>query len=398
MTVNVGARRWLSDGVRGGLADPLGRQAFRRHDPPRAVPAAWRWTRERRAAIAAGTVVVAAVAVVGALVLHPKLIVYLAVMAALFVPAEALRSVRRHAAFPSGTLTDLTHFVVNKVFSPIAFVGVAAVVGLGVRTVVPPALPSTVRDAPFAVQFALAVVCAELAGYWAHRWMHRYAWLWRFHKIHHSVEEMGWVAGSRQHPADWGFSRACAAVPMLALGLPAGIFGLYGLWSSFNTVLTHSNVRIRLGPLRYVIVTSEYHHWHHAGNPEAYNRNYAAQLPVMDLLFGTMHRPAEVWPDVYGIGEEAPSGWLAQIAWPFRAAAPATASTGPAQPVVAGPPALAAGPAAPVVATVLTTTRPTPCSGRGAPGPGRPPGVGMRSRRYRRRFRRLGAGIRGSTA
>lgn len=272
--------------------------------------------------VAVPAVAVAAAAVVAGLVMHRRLVVYLAVMAVFFVPAEALRSIRRHSAFPAGTLTDLTHFVVNKVFGPMAFGGIAVLLGFGIRAVVPAGIPSTVSSWPFAVQFGLAVVVAEVGGYWAHRAMHRYAWLWRFHKVHHSIEEMGWVAGSRQHPVDWTFSRICAGVPMIALGLPAGIFGLYGLVSSLNTVLCHSNFRYGLGPLRHLFVTPEFHHWHHADEPEAYNRNFAAQFSVTDRIFGTLYRNAEPWPERYGVGETAPDGWVNQVVWPLRKSTP----------------------------------------------------------------------------
>lgn len=267
---------------------------------------------------AMGASALAALGVVAAVVLHPKLLLYLVILAAIFVPAEAWRAVRRHRAFPAGTLTDLTHLAVNRVFGPMAFAGVAVVLGFGARVLVPSAVRSTVDEWPFAVQFSLALALAELSAYWSHRWMHRIPWLWRFHKVHHTIEEMGWVAGSRQHPVDWAFSAACAAVPMLALGLPAGIFGVYALASGFWSVLVHSNVRIRFGPLRHVVVTPEFHHWHHSDRREAYSRNYAAQFAFLDRVFGTLNRPDRVWPGSYGVGEVAPRGWLAQFTWPFR--------------------------------------------------------------------------------
>ncbi len=319
MSAQAAARGWATRRSWEPYGDALAREAFRRHPPARRRAGAGRSARVRPAAAVASATTLAAAAVASALVLHPKLAVYVVVMAAFFVPAEAFRSIRRHSAFPAGTLTDLTHFVVNKVFSPLGLAGVAVAMGWAIRLVVPGAVPATVGRWPFGVQFVLAVVAAELGGYWAHRWMHRFGWLWRFHKVHHSIGEMGWVAGSRQHPFDWAFSRVCAAVPMLALGLPAGIFGLYGLLSGFNTVLCHSNVRVRFGPLRHLIVTPEFHHWHHADQPEAYNRNFAGQLAILDRLFGTARRGPRGWPERYGIAEPVPSGWLAQIAWPLRA-------------------------------------------------------------------------------
>ena len=75
-------------------------------------------------------------------------------------------------------------------------------------------------------------------------------------------------------------------------------------------------MRFRFGSLRYVVGTPEYHHWHHANEPVAYNSNFAG-YPIVDKLFGTLYLP-ERWPSRYGIDDAAPSGYLHQLAWPFR--------------------------------------------------------------------------------
>jgi hypothetical protein len=43
---------------------------------------------------------------------------------------------------------------------------------------------------------------------------------------------------------------------------------------------------------------------------------------MVDWLFGTLYLPRPSWPSRYGCGEEAPVGYLAQLAWPFRPAPP----------------------------------------------------------------------------
>lgn len=46
------------------------------------------------------------------------------------------------------------------------------------------------------------VLVADFTQYWVHRTFHTVPWLWRFHAIHHSAEEMDWLAGSRLHLVD----------------------------------------------------------------------------------------------------------------------------------------------------------------------------------------------------
>ena len=61
-----------------------------------------------------------------------------------------------------------------------------------------------------------------------------------------------------------------------------------------------------------------YHHWHHAIEREAVDRNFAVHLPMIDRWFGTHYLPGEDWPRGYGIADvAAPEGYLRQHAWPF---------------------------------------------------------------------------------
>ncbi len=74
-------------------------------------------------------------------------------------------------------------------------------------------------------------------------------------------------------------------------------------------------VRLEGGPLRWFVATPHFHHWHHAADPEGWNRNYAGQAPLVDWLFGTLVLPPHQWPTAYGLGtsERVPQGWLAQL-------------------------------------------------------------------------------------
>jgi sterol desaturase/sphingolipid hydroxylase (fatty acid hydroxylase superfamily) len=71
--------------------------------------------------------------------------------------------------------------------------------------------------------------------------------------------------------------------------------------------------------LRHLIVTPSYHHWHHACEPSALGRNYAAHLPFIDRLFGTQLLNAAPWPERYGVLEnDVPEGFWAQTLHPLK--------------------------------------------------------------------------------
>ena len=98
------------------------------------------------------------------------------------------------------------------------------------------------------------------------------------------------------------------------------IFSVIYHWQS---LLLHSNVRIAFGPLRWIIASPRFHHWHHANQPEAIDKNFAGQLPVLDLVFGTVHFPRAGFPERYGTDAPVPKTYLGQLAYPFWKPAPA---------------------------------------------------------------------------
>ena len=134
--------------------------------------------------------------------------------------------------------------------------------------------------------------------------MHTYPLLWRFHAIHHSAEHVDWLVNTRAHPFDMVFTRLSGLTPVYLLGLaqttgrqidPAvAIITIFGtLWTFF----IHANIRVRLGPLEWLISSPAFHHWHHT-NDEHRDTNFAFVFPFIDKLFGTAWLPKQ-WPPVY---------------------------------------------------------------------------------------------------
>ena len=58
--------------------------------------------------------------------------------------------------------------------------------------------------------------------YWMHRAQHRFGWMWRFHKVHHSITEMS-ATSSYHHVAEDLFQFAAVTMPMaILLGVASG--------------------------------------------------------------------------------------------------------------------------------------------------------------------------------
>jgi sterol desaturase/sphingolipid hydroxylase (fatty acid hydroxylase superfamily) len=253
----------------------------------------------------------------------------LVLLGVIFIPMEKLFALHPQSTFRERWRTDVVHLVVNNVLTTVGLVVAVVAVLVGVHWAVNDSVWSAVRAQPGWLQLVEAVFVADVAGYFGHRATHEVPLLWRFHKVHHSIEQMDWLAAGRLHPIDQVFTRTCVVVPLYLLGFSKATFGAYLVFATLHAIFLHANVRARLGPLRWVIAGPEFHHWHHANEPDAVNTNFSGALPLLDVLFGTAHQPRGRMPSAYGIDDELPEGYLAQLAWPFTARTPRAAAATP---------------------------------------------------------------------
>ncbi len=237
----------------------------------------------------------------------------------LFVPLERAAPLRpEQGLFRDEWTTDLGWFFASHVtVQALSLVIMWPAVAIAPRLALP-ALQAVVATLPLVLQCALIVLVADLTQYGLHRAFHELPLLWRFHRVHHSSTRIDWLAGSRLHLVDVVATRGLVLLPLAVAGFaPAAIYA-YLTFVSLHAVFIHANFAPRVAWLERALVMPHFHHWHHAAEPEAVNRNYAVHLPWLDRVFGTAYEPLR-WPTRYGlVGEEAPAGVLAQLAWPFR--------------------------------------------------------------------------------
>jgi len=184
---------------------------------------------------------------------------------------------------------------------------------------VSPSLQAAVQSLPIWLQFALIVVCADFVLYWEHRIFHESKLLWPIHAVHHSVESMDWLAGSRGHFLQTFSERALVMIPLYLLGANEVALNAYVTFAALQAVLIHCNCSISFGPLKYLFVTPQFHHWHHSSEQPAIDTNYAPHLVIFDKLFGTYHMPKDLWPADYGTTKPLPPTFLGQTFYPITA-------------------------------------------------------------------------------
>lgn len=137
----------------------------------------------------------------------------------------------------------------------------------------------------------ISILILDVWHYLLHRLMHRWDWLWRIHRVHHSDRDFDVTTGLRFHPLEGAIATVWNLVPMLALGMP-----WYALMANAVLILTvnyftHANAQ--LGPkaervVRVLLITPTLHRVHHSLLEEEGRYNYSTIFSFWDRMFGTL--------------------------------------------------------------------------------------------------------------
>lgn len=182
-----------------------------------------------------------------------------------------------------------------------------------------------ISAAPTWIKFLIVVLLDDFLAYWSHRLRHRFRLLWYFHAIHHSQERLNPFTTKRFHPVENLFHKlVILLIPMAIVGGSLEMWYLYFLLDAVWDYIIHSNLRLNLGPLKYLVVTPQFHRVHHSRERAQFDRNFSDRFVIWDHLFGTAHTdytayPATGVPD-YPSGE--PGNFIQvhcrDLAYPFR--------------------------------------------------------------------------------
>lgn len=146
----------------------------------------------------------------------------------------------------------------------------------------------TWRDALLWVGY---LVLYDFLYYWFHRLQHVVPWLWRYHFVHHSEENISAAAFARHHWLEEVWRYAFMTVPLLVIvGNPQVPFAVISVIVTF-AILMHWNTPLGFGPLERIFVTPRYHRIHHSVEERHINRNFGAFLQLWDWLFKTRYVP-----------------------------------------------------------------------------------------------------------
>lgn len=223
------------------------------------------------------------------------------------------------AIFRKEWQTDLAHFIVNHFLVGLILLIVNFAIHRVFGWMVRSEFQQAIQAISFIPQLLLCILVADMMQYWTHRAYHEIPFLWKFHAIHHSAKTMDWIAGSRMHVLELIVTRVCVLGPLYVFGFEKSVMDMYIIVVGFQAVFNHANVHLPWGPIKYLIVTPDFHHWHHSSDDAAIDKNYAAHYAFLDYLFGTNVKTKERFPQKYGVvGDYVPDGFVKQQLFPFR--------------------------------------------------------------------------------
>ena len=228
---------------------------------------------------------------------------------------------REQPVFRPHRQVDFTHFIVNHLLVGLALLIVNFAIHRMFGWLVYAPLQKWIGGLPFFAELFLVLLVADLVQYWTHRAYHEIPFLWRFHAVHHSAEYMDWMAGSRLHLFELLTTRVSILGVLYVLGFTEAAMNVYIIVVGFQAVFNHANVAlpgVARAPLKWLIVTPDFHHWHHSSEREAIDRNYAAHFAFIDYLFGTAVKSDRRFPGKYGVvGDYMPATYIKQQLFPF---------------------------------------------------------------------------------
>lgn len=145
-------------------------------------------------------------------------------------------------------------------------------------------------------QLLIFFIATDFIQWFTHVLLHRFNALWEFHKVHHSVEEMGFAAHLRYHWMENVFYTPMKYIMVMFLGgfTPEQAYIVFYFAIAIGH-FNHANVRFDYGPMKYILNNPKMHIWHHALNLPNKRRkgvNFGISLSFWDYLFKTNYIPS----------------------------------------------------------------------------------------------------------
>ena len=173
------------------------------------------------------------------------------------------------------------------------------------------------------IQLIIFFVVLDFVQWLTHILLHRIPFLWQFHKIHHSVKEMGFAAHLRYHWMENILYKPLKTFGVMILGgfEPEQAYIVHFIAITMGH-FNHANLKLSWGPFKYLFNNPIMHLYHHAYTlPQGkFGVNFGISLSLWDYLFNTHHIPTPD-PEVrlgFPGDENLPNTFTQQLVYGFK--------------------------------------------------------------------------------
>ncbi len=140
---------------------------------------------------------------------------------------------------------------------------------------------------PATAKLLFVYVLFDIWMYFWHMANHRFGFLWRFHRAHHSDIEMDTTTALRFHPGELILSTLFRLPVVILLGMSIAQLVFYETLLNLSTLFHHSNLAVpekwdRM--LRTIVVTPNMHRVHHSVERFETDSNFTSLLSFWDRL------------------------------------------------------------------------------------------------------------------
>ncbi|MCO7184405.1 sterol desaturase family protein [Tenacibaculum sp. XPcli2-G] len=148
---------------------------------------------------------------------------------------------------------------------------------------------------PYWARLLVFFISIDFVQWFTHTLLHRYEFLWNFHKVHHSVKQMGFAAHLRYHWMEPVVYNSMKYIPLAIMGgFTAQDVAIVHFFNITIGHLNHANINWDYGWLKYILNNPRMHIWHHAKElPEDRKMgvNFGITLSIWDYIFKTNYIP-----------------------------------------------------------------------------------------------------------
>ncbi|WP_299106403.1 sterol desaturase family protein [uncultured Tenacibaculum sp.] len=177
---------------------------------------------------------------------------------------------------------------------------------------------------PYWARLLVFFIVIDFVQWFTHTLLHKYEFLWNFHKVHHSVKQMGFAAHLRYHWMEPVVYNSMKYIPLAIMGgFTAQDVAIVHFFNITIGHLNHANINWDYGWLKYILNNPRMHIWHHAKKlPEERRKgvNFGITLSVWDYIFKTNYIPYDGRDIEIGFegDEHFPKDFIGQEIYPLN--------------------------------------------------------------------------------